>query len=208
MMWDPDAGQAEGYADIAEDGLADDLTDEQRAAIKDVLSPGEQVLWAERAGPPPTPTVAPFPAFFAAFLCGTSGFALMVLFGIYGLRAMDTAEMLFYLGLAPGALGCVVALGMLVRWGDYLRSRRQLSRSFYVLTDRRAIVGQDMVEDGGIQLLDREAGSFDDTLCIEHPDGTGDVFFTLGGAVHGAGFVSVAHARRVEELVRRALIEW
>jgi hypothetical protein len=188
------------------DDLAGDLTDEQRAAIKDDLAPGEKVLWAERAGPPPMPTVAAFPAFFAAFLCGASGFALMVLFGIYGLRVMDTAETLFYLGLAPGLLGGVVALGFLGRWGDYLRNRRQLSRTFYVLTDRRAIVGQDLIQEGVIQLLDREGGTFDDTLCIEHQDATGDVFFVLGGTVLEIGIVSVARARRVEELIRRTLI--
>ncbi|HZW34923.1 MAG TPA: hypothetical protein VFF52_29640 [Isosphaeraceae bacterium] len=205
MMSSANGSRTDGFTDAADD-LAGDLTDEQRAAIKDDLAPGEKVLWAERAGPPPTPTVAPFPAFFAAFLCGASGFALMVLFGIYGLRAMDTAELLFYLGLAPGVLGGVVALGLLGRWVDYVWRRRQLSRTFYVLTDRRAIVGQDLVEEGEIQLLDREAGTFDDTLCIERQDGTGDVFFVLGGTVLDLGFVSVARARYVEELVRRTLI--
>jgi hypothetical protein len=119
---------------------------------------------------------------------------------------MDTAETLFYLGLAPGALGCVVALGFRARWVDYFRQRRQLSRTFYVLTDRRAIVGEDLIEEGEIQLLDRAAGTFDDTLCIEQPDASGDVFFVLGGMVLDIGFVCIARARRVEELVRRTLI--
>ena len=206
MTWKPDQEQADGYAGIADDDLAGDLTDEQRGAIEDDLAPGEQILWAERAGPPPMPMVAPFPAFFAAFLCGTSGFALMVLFGIYGLRAMGTAETLFYLGLSPAVLGCVVVLGFLGRWVDYLQERRRLSRTFYVLTDRRAIIGEDLVEEGEIQLLDREGGTFDDTLCIEHQDATGDVFFVRGGTVDGPGLVSIARARRVEELVRRTLI--
>src|SRR5262249_5645260 len=119
--------------------LIDDLSEPQRAAIKRLLSPGEFIVWAGRGQPRPLPAIPAFPAFVAAFLCGTSGFALTVLFGIYGFRQMDLG-MLFLLCLAPGALGAIAALGMAWGWTRHRYWQWRIAGSFYVLTDRRAIV--------------------------------------------------------------------
>jgi hypothetical protein len=208
MVWDSGEVRSDQAAGPAGDELASDLTDAQVAALKDELAPGEPVLWMERAGPPPSPTIGAFPALFAAVLCGASGFALMVLFGIYGLRVMSTAETIFFLSLAPGALGFVIVLGVLGRWSQYLRARRRLSRTFYALTDRRVVVGSEAWDPGRISIASWTPDLFDDLRCIEHPDGSGDVFFVrLGEAIWPEeGLVAVARARHVETLVRQALL--
>src|SRR5438552_3118022 len=41
MVWDPEGWPDGGFASMADDDLGNDLTDEQRAAIKDDLEPGE-----------------------------------------------------------------------------------------------------------------------------------------------------------------------
>jgi hypothetical protein len=193
----PKAGEALGTLD-----------DVQRATIKHELAPGERLLWAERALPPPLPAIGRFPALFAALLCGFSGFALAVLFGIYGLRVMGPAELLFVLGLAPAALALVIALGLIGRRIQLRRLRWQLSRTFYALTDRRVLVGSDASHVGAISGSALAAGMFDDTLCVEHKDGSGDVLFVRDGAVlwPETSFIGVAQVRRVERLIRRALL--
>lgn len=160
------------------------------------------------AGPPPSPTVGAFAAFFASALCGASGFALMVLFGIFGLRAMEMGEMLFYLGLAPCSIGLMVGIGIVGRWIQHERVRRRLSHTFYALTDRRAFVGSDASQPGEITIGFFTTEMFDDTLCIEYRDGSGDVFFVEDGDIAWPewGFRGVSDAKSVERLVRRVLL--
>ncbi len=188
--------------------LIGDLGEDYGAALKAEFEPGERVLWAERAGPPPSPTVGAFAAFFASALCGASGFALMVLFGIFGLRAMEMGEMLFYLGLAPCSIGLMVGIGIVGRWIQHERVRRRLSHTFYALTDRRAFVGSDASQPGEITIGFFTTEMFDDTLCIEYRDGSGDVFFVEDGDIAWPewGFRGVSDAKSVERLVRRVLL--
>jgi hypothetical protein len=211
-MWDPSDSGYDPWAEPDRDDLANDVTDEQRAAIKEDLSPGEEILWAERACPPPVPVIRVVPALFTAFLCGVSGFALAVLFGIYGLRVMTVAETLFVLGLAPAALGLVIAAGLVVRYIHFRRLTQRLARTFYALTDRRVIVGIDSPGDGADAISGSALalGMFDDTLCVEHRDGSGDVFFTSEGSVvwPETSFIGVASVRQVDRLVREALFEF
>ena len=185
-----------------------DPTDDQRAALKAELAPGERILWMERAGAPPTPTVGVFPAFFAAVLCGTSGFALMVLFGIYGDRNLHPAEMVFLLCLAPGAIGAVSVIGLIGRWVHHERAKWRLSRTFYALTDRRAIVGSDARAPGEIAIGFFTREMFDDTRCIEYGNGSGDVFFVSHDDVVWPewGFLGVSGSKHVESLVRQVLL--
>jgi hypothetical protein len=195
-------------SEAAREGLASDLSDDQRAALKAELAPGERILWVERAGAPPTPTVGAFPAFFAAVLCGSSGFALMVLFGIYGARNLHPAEMVFYLCLAPVAIGVVTAIGLIGRWVHHERTKWRLSRTFYALTDRRAIVGSDSRVPGEIAIGFFTREMFDDTRCIEYGNGSGDVFFVSHDDVVWPewGFFGVSSSKHVEDLVRQVLL--
>jgi hypothetical protein len=178
------------------------------AQLRCALDPEEDVVWAGRATGARPPTVAPFAAFFTAVLCSLSGYTLLVLFGINGLVELQPLELLFYAGLAPAALGSVVALGWLGRWIDFRKARRRLARTFYALTDRRALVGMDCAIDGSIALDSVEREWFDDTLCIEHHGGGGDVFFMKDGAVvmPELGFIGLARPRPIEDLLRTVLL--
>ncbi len=200
-----DPGETMSSAPIDTGG---ELTDEQRAALKAELAPGERILWVERAGAPPMPTVAVFPAFFAAVLCGCSGFALMVLFGIYGALDLHPAEMAFFLCLAPAAISGMIILGLVMQRVHHERTKWRLSRTFYALTDRRAIVGSEyrVLGEVAIGFFTREM--VDDTRCIEHGNGSGDVLFVSHDDVVWPewGFLGVSGSKHVESLVRQVLL--
>jgi hypothetical protein len=185
-----------------------DLSDEQRAALKAELAPGERILWVERAGAPPSRTVGVFPAFFAAVLCGLSGFALMVMYGIYGNRNLHPAQRAFLLGLPPAAIGAMSLVGLLVSWLHHERKKWCRSRTFYALTDRRAIVGSDSRVPGEVAIGFFTREMFDDTRCIEYGNGSGDVFFVNHDDVVWPewGFLGVSGSKHVETLVRQVLL--
>jgi hypothetical protein len=208
MVRDPAGARPESLAHMEGDKLVGELDDEQLAALKAEFEPGEHVLWADRAGPPPTPTLGAFTAFFAAVLCGASGFALMVLFGIFGLRPMSPGELVFFLCLPPGALGLVVGIGYIGRWAQHMRTRWNLAHTFYAVTDRRALVGSDARVPGEIAIGYFTSDMFDATLCVEYRDGSGDVFFVQDGDVTWPewGFRGISRPKYVEGLIRRVLL--
>jgi hypothetical protein len=198
----------DGLAGRADSELVLELGELQRAAIKRYLLPGEYVVWAGRGIPRPLPSIPVFPSFFAAFLCGFSGFALMVLFGIYGVRKMGLGETLFLLCLAPAALGCVTATGLAWSSARHRLWQSRIARSFYVLTDRRAISGLMRREGRAIALFPWTADLFDGTRCIEHGDGIGAVYCLRHGEVVEPqwGFEGIRQAGRVEALIRQILL--
>jgi hypothetical protein len=208
MQWASTGEEPDEFEAWVDADMSDRLEDEQWSLLKGKLAPGENVLWMERACPPPAPTVAVFPAFFAAVLCGLSGYALMVLFGIYGLRDVGPVERVVLTCLPPAILGLVIMIGLVGRWGDFRRTRGRLSRTLYVLTNRRALVGTHRSREEPHRLFSLTPDLFDDTVCYENPDGSGDVLFVKKGAVVSMeiGFIGVSEARTVEELVRETLI--
>jgi hypothetical protein len=210
MRWASTGEEPDEFESWVDADLADRLEDEHWGLLKGKLAPDENVLWTERACPPPAPTLAVFPAFFAAVLCGLSGYALMVLFGIYGLRHVGTVERAVLTCLPPAVLGLVILIGLMGRWGDFRRTRGRLSRTLYVLTNHRALVGMHRSREEPNWLCSLTPDLFDDTLCYENPDGSGDVLFVKQGAVLPLeiGFVGVSEARNVEQLVRDTLINF
>jgi hypothetical protein len=208
MITDAIGSQMPGLAHRGDPGPMLELDESQRAAIGPILQPGEFVVWAGRGIPRPFRSVPVFPAFFAAFLCGLSGFALMVLFGIFGVRRLEVGELLFLLGLAPAALAGAAAVGMAGSWAHHRLWQRRIARSFYVLTDRRALVGTEGWETGEISLWEWTADFFDDTRRIDHGDGIGSVYFALGGDVIDPqwGFEGIRETGRVESLIREVLL--
>jgi hypothetical protein len=208
MQWASAGEERDEFESSVDADLTDRLEDEHWALLKGKLGPDENVLWTERACPPPAPTLAVFPAFFAAVLCGLSGYALMVLFGIYGLRDVGTVERAVLTCLPPAVLGFVILIGLMGRWGDFRRARGRLSRTLYVLTNHRALVGTHRSHQEPHRLFSLTPDLFDDTLCYENPDGSGDVLFVNQGDVVSleVGFIGVSQARTVEELVRETLI--
>jgi hypothetical protein len=200
--------ESDDFGDCWTEEPSAELDLEQYARLKAALDPDEAVLWAERAALPSPPTVAVFPAFFTAVLCGLSGFALMLLFGIYGLLALGPLQTLLYAGLAPAALGSVIMLGMFGRWARFRQLRWRLARTFYALTDGRALIATEKAWDEPLAFWSITSEMFDDTLCIEHAGGQGDVFFMAGGLViePELAFIGLCRPRHVETLLRRVLL--
>jgi hypothetical protein len=194
--------------DEGNETLTRDLDDVQRAALKAELDPGERILWAERAGAPPSPTVAKFPAFFAAVLCGLSGFALTVMYGIYGNPNLHPTQRAILLVMPPAAIGAMSLVGLSVSWFHHERRKWVRSRTFYALTDHRAIVGSDARFPGEVAIGFFTREMFDDTRCIEYGNGSGDVFFVKHDDVVWPewGFLGISASRHVEGLVRQVLL--
>jgi hypothetical protein len=205
---------ADGFFPSTDGAFGGGLAEHLRAGVKAALEPGERLLWTGRGHPRPLAGIPVFPAFFAAFLCGTSGFALTVLFGIFGFRPMDR-EMVFLLCLAPGVLGGVAAVGMASGWVRHRSSQRRIARSVYALTDRRAIVGRPWR--GNIVFFSwvaepfydaRCAGWFHDIRCVEFGDALGSIYFLHYGEVFmpDFGFEGIREAERVEAMIREVLL--
>ena len=182
--------------------------DRKRAAITGLLFRGESVVWAGRGIPRPLPRVPAFPAFFAAFLCAFSGFALIVMYGIQGMRDVGLGTRLFLLCLAPAVLGGVVAIGLAGAWARHRLWQVRVARSFYLVTDRRAIAGVVRRGTGDIAHFPWTADLFNGTRCIEHGDGTGAVYFTLYRAVIEPhwGFEGIREASRVEAMIHEIVL--
>ncbi len=202
--WDkPDDGD-----DVWPDELGGELDLEQYARLKAELDPDEAVLWAERAALPAPPTVAAFPAFFTAVLCGLSGFAPDVALRDLWTARAEPASNVVLCRVGAAALGSVIVLGMLGRWARFRQLRFRLARTFYALTDGRALIATESAWDEPFAFWSVTSEMFDDTLCIEQPAGPGDVFFVAGGVViePELGFVGLCRPRHVETLLRRVLL--
>jgi hypothetical protein len=207
MFTDAIGNPTDGLIGRGDSYLVHELSERQRAALKGDLLPGESVIWAGRGIPQPARSIRAFPALFAAFLCGCSGFALMVLYGIYGVRKMGIGEMLFLLSLAPAALGGVTAIGLAASRARHYLWQRRIARCFYVLTDRRAIAGCEVGTAHAI-LFPWTTRLFDDTRRVEHGDGIGSVYFVRDGEVIDPhrGFEGIREAGRVEAMMREVLL--
>ena len=183
MRHDEIDSPADGLAGRGDSELVGVLGDELRTALKAALFPGEYVVWAGRGRPPRLAPIRVFPSFFAVFLCAASGFALMVLFGIYAERDISLEQKLFLLVLPPAALGCVAALGIANGWGRHRLRRRRISRSFYVLTDSRAIVGRQGRRADDVTTVDWTPTCSMARSAWKAGTPPGDVYFTCDGQV-------------------------
>lgn len=186
----------------------DELDDAQRAALQGFLLRGETVLWAARGIPRPLRPIPVFPAFFAAFLCAFSGFALMVMYGLQGNPRLGLAQRLVLLSLAPAALGGLTAFWLAGAWARHGLWQGRVGRSFYVVTDRRAIAAVMRFGSGHVAHFPWEPGLFDDVRCIDHGDGTGSIYFLQAGEViePSWGFEGIRDADRVDALIREVLL--
>jgi hypothetical protein len=189
-------------------GAVDELDEFQHAAVRDLLHRNESILWAARGIPRPLKPIPVFPAFFAAFLIAFSGFALMVMFGIQGMQDVGLAQRIVLLSLAPALLGGLTAVWLAGAWARHGLWQGRVGRSFYLVTDRRAIAAVTRFGSGQVAHFPWEPGLFDDTRCIDHGDEPGAVYFVLGDEViePSWGFEGIREPRRVDALIREVLL--
>ena len=188
-------------------GLAEDV----RARVKAELEPGERLLWAARSSPPPATMGVGY--FIAA------GFALVFLaLGILILgqamshsRAQFNRESEMPVGITVTLAGClIVATAIGIRVSEVLAQGRQ-ARSYYALTDRRAIAWIPEPKGDAIRVRSLPRGQIRSVTRIERPDGSGTLEFILSPGCpdyyfHGTGMVHIPEVRRVEQIVRNFLV--
>ena len=193
--------------------IADDvgleLEDDLRARVKAELYPGERLLWTSRASrgdhsrsaSPTTPmTIAG-----VCWLLAIAGFVV---------ASKDVQPVAAWLGIG-GVLSFVVAIvstcGSIGVWYGRFDKSRKLAETFYALTDRRAIIWSPNRAKGGMQVFTIPRGKISNVHRVEYRDGTGDVIFAFHefgfGGAYLEGFEGVSDVRRVEEQVRRTLID-
>ena len=86
--------------------------------------------------------------------------------------------------------------------------RRKLAGQVYALTDRRAVIWVP-AERSAVAVHTFQRGAIDGKALhrVQYPDGSGDVLFQGHYYAGVAGFLGIAEVRRVEELVRRFLVD-
>lgn len=185
------------------------------ARVQDELRDREQLLWVGQPRPSRIARAAlpivlfgiPWTAFSLFWMAGASG--MLWLGG--GFRGFDLFSICFPLFGIPFVL---IGFGMLTAPFWLSRSAK---KSFYALTDCRAIIWQANWM-GSVEV--RSYGPSDMTRIIrtEHSDGGGDLVFeelvTVGRDSDGhrttnitrRGFLAIDNVREIEELVRKALL--
>jgi len=191
----------------------DELSEELQGLIKPELAPGERLLWASRSG-----TRSPF-GDRAPLMVGclwTAGFFLVCvvcLVPVITLTPLPQKEkldgVLGVVGVLSGIIGLFVLIGTISVLIQNGTERQRLKGRVYALTDRRAIIWCPQGKSAAIKIYTFPSGSVkaDSLHRVQFPDGSGDVVFQ-GDYYHDpSGFTGIADVRRVEELVRRFLVD-
>lgn len=183
--------------------------DEARRDVGDELSADETLLWTGRPRLPRVRKVRPMPLLYVLVLTSLSGVSLSAMLGIFERPVLKPWVMIVALGLAPVALGGLIVMDLMLRSLQWLVRRRRLARTFYAITDQRAIIGLLGAAGGGSRLLSVPAGLIDGTTRYELADGSGDVYFEGLGAIADKpiGFVAIPSVRWVDELIRQTLVD-
>lgn len=175
--------------------------------IKPDLQPGEQLLWAARPGSrflrsERGSTGAKVGWIF--FLILQTGGCLIVFRATndHGIDKLNTGAAVF------GFFSAVVAVFLAVNLAVGLISSRNRATRVYALTDRRAMIWVPVKKSAAVKVHTFPQGSIkaEDLHRVQYPDGSGDLLFR-NEFVQPDGFRDVANVRRVEDLVRRFLID-
>jgi len=187
----------------------DEFEDEAVDGVEAELAPGETLLWSERPSPPPMRRIRLMPLTFVFVLTSLSGVSLAAMLGILQQDAASADSLLIGFGLAPVALGGLIAIDGLRRSGAWLARRRRLARTVYALTDQRVIIGRYDSWGGLLSVFSLIPGMIADTSRFEYADGTGDLYFegleTQSKAA--LGFFGIRRVRKVDRLLHETLID-
>jgi len=185
---------------------------EDDAARRDVdreLADDEALLWTGRPRLPRVRRVRAISLLYILVLISLSGVSLSAMLGIFERPVLDPWMVIAALCLPPLALGGLFLLDLLLRSIQWLVRRRRLARTFYAITDQRAIIGRLGGSGGAPWFFSIPAGLIDGTTRYELADGSGDVYFEGLDAIAGepVGFVEIQSVRRVDELLRKTLVD-
>jgi hypothetical protein len=185
---------------FADDFGLDSLSPMMKVRVQAELAAGEQLVWAGRArrlAPPARWEVG------ALFL----------------VAAVVVAGLLMGVGMGGTFVASCLVAGLCTLY-LVLRKPPQGEGSFYALTDRRAILWLAARPAGSYQVRSFRPREMNTLFRIEHPDDSGDLIFhelplppglwwVLFGetGTYQLGFKRIGHVRRVEELLRRVLLE-
>jgi hypothetical protein len=197
--------------------ISDDLGDDLRSRIKSELDPGERLLWSGR------PVTVPPRSNRGVVIAGlVAGVLLLLSVSSFALYARDPrpdptprGEMptLVGFGLFTFAGAAVITLILAAVLNNRRSERVKKSGTLYALTDRRAIIWVPETGRGAVKVYTIPRGTIRGVHRLEYADGSGDVLFRAVGHefqdlyLGPPGFEGIADVRRVEEQVRRTLVE-
>ncbi len=188
-----------------------DLSDDLRELIKPELGSGERLVWASRANRRSARDAGlGTHAGAAIWACGflavsIAGFTVSIGFPQW-FRDLDAGIVGF--SLIFGVIGFLVAIGTVASLVSNGTERRRMRGRTYALTDRRAIIWCPEPGSAAVAVHTFPRGSIkvENIKRTQYPDGSGNVSMR---PFHEdpAGFLGVADVRRVEELIRRFLVD-
>lgn len=206
--------------------LTDDLPDDVRALVKPELAPDERLIWASKAVPRvkgarggtypgatyvTQPVAQPWYVAAIAFICLIAGIVCLAAgFGSFGVLFERKNEGLpFMFGVLGVFGGCIAGLSAINQWANRRKRLDHTARSLYALTDRRAICWVPHRDSEAVEVHSVRRGKLKGVHRVEYPDGTGDVRFEYREDTWGpvTGMEGIPEVRRVEDLVRRTLVE-
>lgn len=196
------------------------LPDELDARVRSELDSDEQLLWVGQPRPSrfarsAIPLVVfgiPWTAFAVFWVAGASG----ILFGGFGGPVNGPAGLGAFFGCFPLFGVPFVLIGLWMLSSPYWL-RRKAERTYYALTDRRAILWE-AGWFGSVDVRSYRPAQLAKLRRTEHADGSGDLVFeetvTIGRnsdrqmttSTQRHGFLAIDHVHQVEELLRKALL--
>jgi hypothetical protein len=186
-----------------------ELAQDVRGRVKAELEPGERLLWAGAPVLLPARTSRAF--WFGVTTVVVCTIVACVAFVTVPLRFPHSGEGLSVVGLVSTLVAFATLLGTIAGASTRAGERAKRSGMLYALTDRRAIIWVPDVAKGMVAVHSIPRGSLAQVHRLERPDGSGDVVFTFARGdlwwPAPSAFESVPDVRRVEEQVRRTLVD-
>jgi hypothetical protein len=189
-----------------------EFSDAIRSRVKSELHPGERLLWASKSLPrvasPGVGTIITSLLALGLFTYAVASVSLLVQ------NPSGPIGPFITFGVISGFVCLCLVLGLFGSWHQRRTERMKAAETFYALTDHRAIIWRPSYKKGAVEIHTMPRGKVVNVHRIEYADGHGDVIFShqrVGqddfGEWRPIGFEGVVEVRRVEELVRRTLLD-